>query len=326
LEDIIDPARPIVDPHHHLWPGTEYYQDGPYLLPDIRADVESGHDIRATVHVEAHAHYDPSGPEEMRPVGETRFIDSVGEHVQQLGLHTKICAGLVAFADLRHERVADVLDAHRAAAPSRLKGIRQMAAWHPGDEESWATQPKLYMEPDFRRGFALLAPRGLSFDTVTRHFQLPQVADLARSFPDTTIVMGHLGGISGVGPHEGRRAVAIEEWKAVLPEVAACPNIVVKLGGSGMWISGIEWRERPASSDDIVANYADTFHHVIDLFGPSRCMFESNFPVDRYASSYATLWNAFKRIAARYSADEQAWMLHDVANTTYRLGLPPSAS
>jgi len=161
----------------------------------------------------------------------------------------------------------------------------------------------------------------LSFDACIYHFQLPQVASLARAFPDTLIILDHIGSPLGIGPYQGRRDEALAEWRGLIGEAAASPNVVVKLGGQGMWLAGVDW-PRPPDSEAMAATFGDLFHRTIEAFGPERCMFESNFPVDRHTSSYATLWNMLKRIGAAYSEAERTAMFYGVADRVYRLGLP----
>jgi L-fuconolactonase len=320
LEDIIDPDLPIIDPHHHLWPGTESYQDGTYRLDEIAADVASGHNILATVYVDAYANYAEDGPEEFRPVGETRYADSVAEEALRQGLKTRICAGIVSNIDLRLDNAADVLDAHLAAS-RRVRGVRQIASFDPELSHGRTKNAELYDDPDFRRGFALLAERGLSFDACFYHFQLPLVTRLARAFPDVVIIADHLASPLGIGSYAGRRDQAWREWRPLIAELASCPNVRLKAGGQGMWLAGFGWGERavPPGSAEIAATMSDPVHYAIDLFGPERTMFESNFPVDRSSMSYAVYWNAAKRMARRYSGAERESLFKGTAQSTYRL-------
>ena len=322
-EPILDPARPIIDPHHHLWPGTEYYQEGPYRLAQIRADVESGHNIVATVYVDAHANYAVDGPPEFRPVTETSYAASEGEEADRQGMSTRICVGIVSNIDLTLSNAAAVLDAHIAAAKGRMRGVRQLACSDPTYIKRGDPDPMVYDQPAFRRGFPLLAERGLSFDSCLFHYHIPQLIRLARDFPDTTIIMDHLGSPLAIGPYEGLQDEAIREWRPLLAEIAQCPNVVVKLGGQGMYLAGYPFHEasEPPSSDELVAAWGPLIAEAIDHFGPERCMFESNFPVDGLSCSYPVLWNAFKKIAATYSAAEQESMFFGTANCIYRLGL-----
>ena len=320
-EEIVEPDLPIIDPHHHLWPGVEYYQEGPYLLENLRADVESGHNIVATVYLECGANYFDTGPEQFRPVGETSYVNAAADEAERIGLYTKVCAGIVCDGSLVRPDVADVLDAHKAAAPERMRGVRHIACPQPLTEETVKNSPPVYDDPAFRRGFAELAPRGLTFDSCLYHFKIPELTRLARDFPDTTIVLDHIGGPLGLGPYAGKIAQAIEEWRPHLIEIAKCPNVVAKIGGQGMFIAGRDFhtRDRPPTSDEYLDQLGDLLKFVIDAFGPDRAMFESNFPVDGLSSSYAVLWNAFKKLSAGYSAAERTALFSGTAARVYRL-------
>jgi predicted TIM-barrel fold metal-dependent hydrolase len=269
--------------------------------------------------------YRASGPPELRPVGETEFVNGIAA-MSASGRYgpTRVAAGIVGFADLTlGERVGAVLDAHRAASP-RFRGIRHAAGWDasPDVRNSHTNPPAgLYLDPAFRRGFAELGRRGLTFDAWLYHPQIPELTDLAKAFPDTTIVLDHFGGPLGIGPYAGRRAEVFAAWKSALRALADCPNVVAKLGGLVMPLNGFGFhkRDRPPTSADLVEATRDWYLHTIDRFGPERCMFESNFPVDGQSASYRVLWNSFKRIAATSSAAEKAALFHDTAARVYRL-------
>jgi L-fuconolactonase len=321
-EPVLDPALPIIDPHHHLWdhPGSRY------LLDEIVRDTASGHRVLATVFVECLSMYRADGPEALRPVGETEFVNGIAAQSAsgQYG-DTRIAAAIVSFADLAMGAAAEeVLHAHVAAAPARLRGIRHAAAFDasPAIRKSHTNPPPdLYQSPRFREGFARLNKMGLSFDAWQYHPQMPGLTALARAFPDTTIILDHFGGPLGIGPYEGRRAEIFAQWKKDIAELARCPKVVVKLGGINMAVNGFGWHRRPVppSADELVAATRDYYLHTIDCFGPDRCMFESNFPVDRVSCSYLVLWNAFKKIGARFNAEEKADLFHRTAARVYRL-------
>jgi L-fuconolactonase len=321
-EEILEPERPICDPHHHLWD----YPGQRYLLDELLADTGSGHHIVATVFVECVSMYRADGPEAMRAVGETEFVNGVAA-MSASGRYgpTRVGAGIVAFADLTlGDRVGAVLDAHLAASP-RFRGIRHSVAWDKSDQVRSANTnppPGLLGDSRFREGFAELGRRGLTFDAWLYHAQIPELTDLANAFPDITIVLDHFGGPLGVGPYQGRREEIFSYWKGAVRELARCPNVVAKLGGLVMPLNGFGFhrRERPASSDELVRATRDWYLHAIDCFGPDRCMFESNFPVDKASCSYHVLWNSFKRLAADWSATDKALLFHDTATRVYRLG------
>ncbi len=321
-EEILEPDLPICDPHHHLWD----HPRSRYLLEDLLADTGSGHNVMSTVFLECSSMYRADGPAALRPVGETEFVNGVAAMSASGGYgQTRACLGIVGFADLTlGAAVGEVLDAHMRVT-DRFKGIRHAAGWDESpDVRNSHTDPfqHLLLDAKFREGFAELGPRGLSFDAWLYHTQIPELTDLARAFPDVPIVFNHFGGPLGIGPYAGRRAEVFDAWKPAVAELAACPNVVAKLGGLLMPVNGFGFhkRERPATSDEIVAATGDWYRHALDCFGPSRCMFESNFPVDRQSCSYAVLWNAFKKLAAGFSAAEKADLFHDTAARVYRLG------
>ena len=320
-EEPLEPDLPIIDPHHHLWirPGNTY------RLEDLLADL-SGQNVRQTVFIECSAMYRADGPEEFRPVGETEWVQGTAAQSASGGFgEVRAAAGIVGSADLRlGDRVAPVLEAHLAASPQRFRGIRHRAAWaEPGVVSTQsASQPAhLLLDADFRRGFSYLRVYGLSFEAWLYHPQLPELADLARTFPDTVFILNHLGGPLGVGPYAGKRDEVFARWKTDLAAVAACPNVVLKVGGIQMVINGFGWheREQPPTSDQLIEANRDWYLFAIEQFGPARCMFESNFPVDRLSCSYTVLWNQFKKLTQGFSAGERAAMFHDTAKRVYRL-------
>ena len=308
-EEILDPELPIVDPHHHLWdrPGP----GGRYLLDELLADLNSGHRIVATVFLQCRAMHRAAGPEELRPVGETEFVNGIAAMSASGGYGpTWICAGIVGHADLRlGERVQAVLEAHLRAGGDRFRGIRHSTAWDASvSRPANAPQPGLLADPRFRAGFARLAPLGLSFDAWLYHPQLDELTALAQAFPDTQIALDHVGGPLGIGAYAGRRDEVFAQWAASIHELAMCPNVWVKLGGLGMVIAGFDFHLAPAtpSSERLAAAWRPYIETCIQAFGPARCMFESNFPVDKVAYSYAAHWNACKRLTQGASPTEKA--------------------
>ena len=322
VEQPIEPELPIVDPHHHLWdhPGSRY------MLDEILADTGSGHRVVATVFVECMSMYRGDGPTEMRPVGETEFVNGIAAQSGsgQYG-ETRVAAGIVSFADLTlGNAVEAVLQAHIAAAPARFRGIRHAAAHDadPGIRKSHTNPPPdLYQSAKFREGFKKLGSMGLTFDAWHYHPQMRALTDLARACPDTTIILDHFGGPLGIGSYEGKRAEIFRQWKHDIVELAKCHNVVAKLGGINMPVNGFGWHKRPtpATSDHLVEATRDYYLHAIDQFGPSRCMFESNFPVDRASCSYVVLWNAFKKMAAGFTKEEKADLFSRTAAKVYRI-------
>lgn len=320
-EATLEPELPICDPHHHLWdyPGSQY------LLPDLLADTGSGHNVVSTVFVECAAMYRSTGSEAMKPVGETEFVNGIAAMAAGGGYGTtQAAAGIVGFADLTlGAEVGAVLDAHMSVT-ERFKGIRHAAGWDAAtDVRNSHSNPTQHLLADakFRTGFAELGKRGLSFDCWLYHPQVSEVTALARAFPDTTIILDHFGGPLGIGPYAGKRAEIFTQWRHDISELAACANVHAKLGGLVMAVNGFGFHRAasPPTSDELVAATRDWYDHAINVFGPKRCMFESNFPVDKVSCSYNVLWNSFKKIAAGASDAEKAALFHDTAVEVYRL-------
>ncbi|MBI5259876.1 MAG: amidohydrolase family protein [Burkholderiales bacterium] len=321
-EEILDPLLPIVDPHHHLWDRRRHR----YLLPELLADTGSGHNVVATVFVDCVAFYRADGPAEQRSLGETEFANGVAAMAAS-GLYgaTRACAGIVSFADLtRGAAVRALLEAHLRAGNGRFKGIRHAGAWDASEliHNGHTNPPQgLYGSAAFREGFAQLAPLGLSFEAWQYHPQLPEVLALAQAFPQTQIVLNHVGGVLGVGPYAGRTDEVFAGWKRDMLALAQCPNVNVKLGGLGMPIGVFDFhlRTAPPSSQQIAEAWRPWIDTCIEAFGAERCMFESNFPVDKVSTGYAVLWNAFKRLAAGASAGERTALFSGTASRVYRL-------
>lgn len=323
-EEIIDPARPIVDPHHHLWERGGLR----YMIEDMAADMESGHNIVATVYVDCRSMYRATGPEAFRPVGEVEFANGVAA-MSASGGYGKgaMCAGIVSHVNLLlGDGAKAVLEAEIAAGNGRFRGIRHSSAWDPDPEVAgmYASRPKgLLLDATFRKGFACLAPLGLSFDAWLFHPQIGELTDLARAFPETRIVLDHCGGPAGVGRFAGRREEVFPEWKASIQEIARCENVVVKLGGLAMCLLGYDFHQRPKppSSEEAAAAWRPYIETCIEAFGPDRCMFESNFPPDKGQCSYQVIFNAFKRLAAQYSEAEKTALFSKTAIDVYKLKL-----
>lgn len=319
-ETALEPHLPIIDPHHHLWdrPGNRY------LLDEIVADC-AGHAVRQTVFVECSAMYREDGPDEYRPVGETEFVQGIAAMSASGGFgNTRVATGIVGTADLcLGDRVVAVLEAQLAASPNRFRGLRHRAAWPEPTPRAGqpAARAQLLRDPEFRAGFAHLRRYGLSFEAWVFHPQIPDVTDLARAFPDTTIILDHLGGPVIGGEFPGTRDEIHAQWCIDISELARCPNVVLKAGGIQMPVNGFGWhtRARPPTSDELLAINAPWYLHAIEAFGPRRTMFESNFPVDRASCSYTVLWNQFKKLSARFAADERAAMFAGTAARVYRL-------
>ena len=316
-EAIVDPERPIVDPHHHMWRDR-------YVLEDLWADTGSGHNVVKTVFVECRSEYRSEGPEHLRPVGETEFMAGIARASRGSG-RAEI-SGIVAYTDLAQDvdRVREVCDAHRDASDGLFRGIRHGGAYEPGRTSLWgdpATQPDLYTRQDFRKSVALLGEMGLVYETWHYSHQNPNFAEVARAVPGTVMVLNHLGSPISSGHPADRHGEILARWKRNMVELAACENVTIKLGGLGMPTDHFGWhlRETPATSDEVVAAQRDYYLHAIDCFGPDRCMFESNFPVDKLSMSYHVYWNAMKKIASGYSASERDMLFSGTATRVFNL-------
>lgn len=341
-EAILEPQLPIIDPHHHLWDRlllTRAERPGPrhdferviertprYLFDELLADMKSGHNVIATVYMECGAMYRQGGPAPLRPVGETEFVNGVAA-MSASGVYgeARACAGIVGHADLTAgSAVREVLGAHIAAGGGRFRGVRQSASW---DADTGVLGPLsrnqagLYARDDFRQGFAELAPLGLSFDAWMLEPQLGDLVALAKAFPQTAIVLDHVGTPLGIASYAGRRDERYGHWRGAMGELAALPNVTVKVGGLAMPFPGFAsfLAEPPASAQALADEWRPYVEACIEAFGVRRCMFESNFPVDLGSCDYATLWNAFKVIARDYSADEKTALFSDTARRVYRL-------
>ena len=323
VEEVLEPELAICDPHHHLWDRP----DSRYLLDELLADTRGGgHNITETVFVECSAMYRKDGPAAMASVGEVEFVQGVAAQSASGNYgDARLAAGIIGFADLSAgSAVSEVLEAHISASRDRFRGIRHASVWDASPElTSYKKPPEgLLGDTKFREGIAALGNLGLSYEAWLYHTQLAELVDLANAFPNVPIVLDHIGGPIGIGPYEGKNDEVMSSWKAGITAVAACPNVVVKLGGFGMPLGGFGWheRERPAGSAELAATMGPWDLHCIEAFGVDRCMFESNFPVDKQSVSYTVLWNTFKRMAEGFSADEKAALFRGTALRTYRIG------
>ena len=326
IEETLEPDLPICDPHHHLWEFRHDRAAHCYLLDELLADLNAGHNIVSTVFIECGAMYRSDGPEALRAVGETEFVKGIAA-MSASGLYgaCRIAAGIVGTANLKlGAAVGEVLDAQISAGGGRFRGIRHQGTWHASDEipnTRHSPQAQAFVDASFRAGFAQLAPRSLSFEAWCYHTQIVDVIDLARAFPDTTIILNHFGGPLGIGPYAGQADAVFSAWQRDISELARCENVVAKLGGINMEINGFGWHQqpRPPSSEALMTATRRYYEHTIEQFGAERCLFESNFPVDMVSCSYNVLWNSFKRLTASYSAQEKSSLFHDTATRVYRL-------
>ena len=326
-EPPLEPDLPICDPHHHFWDfRTERIPYQRYLLHELADDMNSGHNVRSTVFVEARAMYRDGGPEEMRPVGEVEFVQGLAA-ASASGLYGpgRAAAAIVGHANLLlGDRVEPVLQALQAASPNRFRGIRHSVTWDPHPEventAAYNMQGQL-ANNDFRAGARVLARMGFSLEGWMFFPQLPELAEFAKAVPDLTIILNHIGGLLRVGPYANRDDEVLATWRNGIAAVAECPNVVMKLGGIGMPRTGFDWhtRTKPIGSEELAESMAPFMTYCIEQFGPNRCMFESNFPVDKVSYSYNVMYNAFKRLSANYTATERTAMFHDTAARVYRI-------
>ena len=320
-EDVLDPDLPICDPHHHLWdkPGDRY------MIDEISRDVGSGHNIVQTVFVEVDAMYRSSGPEEMRPIGESEWVRGIGAQSDS-GLYgrTKVATGIVGYANLNlGSRVEPVLEAMESVSSGRFRSVRHTCSWDEYEplrshRSGW---PGMMAETKFREGLSKLIDRGHSFDALVYHPQLSELTELVDAFPNGVFVLNHIGRPLGVGPYQGHRDKVYEVWKKDMEKLAERSNVLVKVGGLGHRVSGFGWdtQPEPPNSQELVEKTSPYYLYTIEVFGPERCMFESNFPVDKNSYSYKTIWNSFKRMTQGFSSTEKTWLFHDTAAKAYRL-------
>jgi L-fuconolactonase len=326
-EAALEPALPIIDPHHHFW---DTPQRGLYFLPELLEDIGGGHNIVSTVFLECQSMYRKDGPREMAPVGEVEFVNGISAMSASGGYGPcRVAEAIIGHADLTiGTRVRDVLETQLRVGGGRFRGIRYGVSWD-GSEAiakfvSRVVPPGLVREPKFREGFAQLSGLGLSFESWQYHPQLPDAIDLARAFPETTMILNHVGGVLGVGPYSGKRQEILAGWRKDINELAKCPNVNVKLGGIGMTSFGFDFHERdvPPSSEELAAAWRQYVEPCIEAFGVNRCMFESNFPPDKQSCGYTELWNAFKHITSGASDTEKTALYSGTAARVYKLIAP----
>jgi L-fuconolactonase len=323
-EPTLEPEIAICDPHHHFWDlRTDRIPYQRYLLHELLADITCGHDVRSTAFIEARVMYRPAGPAELRPVGEVEFVQGLAA-ASASGIYgrCRAAAAIIGHADLKlGDRVEPVLEALHAASPNRFRGIRHTVTWDPHPEIDNRDREGVLATAEYRAGARVLARMGLSLDTGVCFPQLPELAAFAQAVPEVTIVLNHLGGLTRIGPYGGRDDEVMAAWRQGLATVAQCRNVNLKLGGIGMPRLGFDWhgRTRPIGSEELAQSMAPLIGYCIERFGPDRCMFESNFPVDKVSFSHHVLFNAFKRFSKDYSAAERAALFHDTAARVYRI-------
>ena len=325
-EDTLEPEIPICDPHHHFWversEPVDYQQ---YLLPELAADVNSGHNVKSTVFIEVRCEYRADGPDEMKPVGEVEYIQTIAD-ASAAGAHgpTKAAAAIIGHADLKlGEGVRPVLEAMKSASLDRFRGIRHSVGWDESPELANRDIKGALGTDGYRAGAQVLSDMGLILENSLYFHQAGELVEFARALPDLKIVLNHIGGLVRVGPYANRDEEVLPAWRKGIEEMAKCPNIVLKLGGVGQTRFAYGWDvlEKPIGSEDLARQLRPLMEYCIDQFGPDRCMFESNYPVDKISYSYNVLWNAFKRLSSSYTAVDRASMFHDTAARVYNINV-----
>lgn len=317
LEEAIDAGRPIVDAHHHLWdkPGARYMRD------EMLEDSNCGHNIVATVFAEGKFNYRPDGEISLRSLGETEMAAHTAEESLKHPGAPLFCAGIVGFVDLTLGTDAGtILDQHIIAGAGRFRGVRNTSAWHANPNARGSVldcPPGLLYGDGFRAGLAELSSRNLVFDAWMYHTQLGELVEVARAFPTLRIVINHQGGPIGIGPYACQRSDVFDDWSHSMARLARFDNVCVKLGGFGMAMSGFDFADhsRAPSSDALSNAWGPYISLCIEKFGASRCMFESNFPVDKGTASYGVLWNAFKKaVQLRLESEKDALFFRTAAD------------
>ena len=327
-EEIIDPDRPIIDPHHHLWHGPknppgikESYR---YLLEDLWNDTSSGHNIKKTVFIDCGQEYYSEGPDQFKPVGETEFVVGVSKEASKDKSKAQI-AGIIGHANMMlGSSVREVLEIHNDMGDGLFRGILHSGGWDEDESVKNAhSHPTthIYLEEKFQEGLQVLASMDMVFDTWHYHNQIQDLTKLAKSLPDLIIIHDHFGGPLGIGPYINKRDEIFDKWKEDIYELSQCKNVFSKLGGLAMPVNGWEWHKRdlPATSNEIINEQSRYYLHTLECFGSSRCMFESNFPVDRQSVSYHVIWNAFKKMTNNFSEEEKSDLFYETANKVYKL-------
>lgn len=309
--EALDPDEfDIVDAHHHLMEvGRRRHS---YVLDDLLADT-STHRVKETIFVEC------AWPD-LESIAETRRVAEWALESSKRG--GAVVRGIVGFCDLRVGAAAgEILDRMKIAAEGRLVGIRHSATWDPSPlirNHRTKPTPGMYCDARFREGFRELANRGLTFDAWVYHPQLHDVVDLARAFPETTIIKDHLGGPLGKGPYEGHADEVTDVWKRHMAELASCPNVYLKIGGIGfdLMMDSTLLPDRP-TAEQLAGHWKPRIHWCIERFGADRCMLESNYPADQAACTYATIWDAFKLLVGDASVDEKRKLFGGTARKAY---------
>jgi predicted TIM-barrel fold metal-dependent hydrolase len=294
-------SGPIIDAHHHIWPMAElpwlagppvpriFGEYGPirrdYLIEEYLADARPA-GVVGSVYVQANWR---AGAE----VEEVAWVQAAADSAH-------FPMGIVGFADLMRPDVGDLLD--RESAYRGLRGIRQQLHWHENTLYRFASRSDLAEDPAWQRGLAQIARRGLVFELQVFAAQMAGAAQLVRDFPDCTFVLAHAGML------EDRSPEGWERWRRGMSELARCPNVVTKLSGLGTFVH--------ACSE---ALWGPVVKETVDLFGPARCLFGSNFPIEKLWTTYSRLVQTTREVLAGLDDDEQRLVFYGNAARVYRL-------
>ena len=327
-EKPILPNLNIIDPHHHLWDvgfGRYYVEE---LLEDINT---SGHNIKATVYIMSSSNteiYLKNGPEEFKPLSEIEFATNEGKRADLIKNNkVKVNASIVGSLDLTYgNKLKPVIEKGLEISEGRLKGIRMLLAAHPDPRiKSGAVKSDLSLmsHPKFIEGARCLQDAGLSLDFWIYHTQLGEMEKIARTLPELSIILNHIGGPIHLGEYEGKQALTHREWRTAMMRLSRLPNIKVKLGGLGMEVNGAKFHlnQDPPNSSELANIWKPWIYETINMFGIDKCMFESNFPVDKGSCSYGSLWNAFKIISEKMSDNEKNKLFYENAAKIYKIKL-----
>lgn len=336
-EDAIDPSQKIIDAHHHLWDyptlgdyGDEVSTHCRYTGDELVADIKlSGHNIINTVFVECMSMYNASGGPQAT-VGEVEYVQATAamSNAGYWGESRPLCGGIIGHVDLRMgAAVREPLEAMMTVR--NFRGIRHSHNWDANEDVPVSHNPnaaEMLGSPEFREGFAVLDELGLVFDSWGWFTQLDELAELADSFPNTTIIINHLGAPLGVGPYSSHANGINPDWQRYIVEIAKRPNVMIKLGGAGLAVLnfGFSGFDKASPSSLQLANaWLPTFKILIDAFGCERGIFESNFPVDKISASYGNTWNAFQRIcqSLELSQLQKDQLFYQNAARVYRIAV-----
>jgi predicted TIM-barrel fold metal-dependent hydrolase len=301
------PPERIIDAHHHVWrldrtpwlagpPEPRIFGDydplrRDYPIEEYAADVR-GQGVVGSVYVQVNV-----------ALGDE--VEEV-EWAAEAGAREGLVQGVVAFADLARPDVGEVLDRQRAS--SVLRGVRQQLHWHPDPAYRFAATPDGMLRPEWQRGLMEVAARGLLFELQVFPDQYQYALRLVDAFPNTTFVLVHAGML------EDRSEQGWAAWRRGLERFAERDNVYLKLSGLGTFT-------RRCAPED----WRPVIGQAVDIFGPQRCMFGSNFPIEKLWTTYGTLIDVFRAGIASYSGAEQRQILHDVAARVYRIPAQDSA-